>query len=46
MEKKTEAVNGYLIKNSKGEEEKKKKKGTLTSSGKDSAEVYGSCMGV
>ena len=42
-EKKTEAVNAYLIKNSKGEGEgeKKRKKGTLTSSRKDWVEFYG-----
>ena len=44
LEKKTEAANAYLIKNSKGEgqkDKKKRKKGTLTSSRKDWAEFYG-----
>ena len=43
MEKKTEVVNAYLIKNSKreGKKEKKKKEVTLTSSRKDWAEFYG-----
>ena len=45
MEKKTEAVNAYLIKNSKGEGERKKKRGGggehSHKQSKDKAELYG-----
>ena len=43
LEKRTEAVKAYLTKNSKGdgEEKRRRKKVTLTSSQKDWAEFYG-----